>query len=123
MMTTMEIANQFVALCRDGKESEAQDLLYAPDAVSIEAGAPPGGSPEMSGLAAIRGKGEWWYANHEVHQITITGPWPNDDRFIVGFKIDVTQKASGQRFEMDEMALYTVRDGKIIREEFFYHMG
>ena len=123
MMTTMDIANRLVALCREGKEEEAQRLLYAEDAVSVEAGAPPGQDRESKGLAAIRGKGEWWYANHEIHQVTVTGPWPHDDRFILGFKLDVTPKATGQRFQMEEMALYTVRNDKIVREEFFYHMG
>lgn len=90
---------------------------------AVEAGAPPGESPERKGLSAIRAKGEWWYANHEVHQVTITGPWPHGDRFILGFKIDVTPKATGKRFQMEEMALYTIDNGKIVREEFFYYMG
>jgi len=122
-MTTIDIANKLVSLCREGKDHEAQRLLYAEDAVSVEASAPAGQDPEMKGLAAIRAKAEWWYANHEVHQVTITGPWPHGDRFILGFKIDVTSKATGQRFQMEEMALYTIRNGKIVREEFFYHMG
>ena len=75
------------------------------------------------GLAAIQAKGEWWTANHEVHSWQVAGPWPHDDRFIVGFKFDVTMKPTKQRFTMEEMALYTVKDGKIVREEFFYSMG
>jgi len=35
----------------------------------------------------------------------------------------VTMKPTRQRFTMEEMALYTVKDGKIVREEFFYTMG
>jgi len=53
----------------------------------------------------------------------VAGPWPHDDRFIVGFRFDVTMKANGHRFTMEEMALYTVKDGKIVREEFFYDAG
>jgi ketosteroid isomerase-like protein len=30
---------------------------------------------------------------------------------------------SGLRFQMDETALFTVKDGKIVREEFFYVTG
>ena len=52
-MTTMEIANQLVALCRQGKFEDAR-ALYADDAVSVEAGAPPGGQREAVGLAAQR---------------------------------------------------------------------
>jgi ketosteroid isomerase-like protein len=34
----------------------------------------------------------------------------------------VTFKPTGQRMQMTEMALYTVKDGKIAQEEFFYNM-
>ena len=120
-MNTQEIAAKLVALCKAGTFDEAQ-ALYAPEAVSVEAGAPPGQSREAVGLAAIKAKGEWWSANHEVHSWQVAGPWPHDDRFIVGFKFDVTMKATQHRFTMEEMALYTVKDGKIVREEFFYSM-
>ena len=119
-MNTMDIANKMIALCREGKNLEALDTLFANDVVSVEAGGPPGMNREANGLAAVKGKGEWWVANHEVHSALITGPWPHDNRFIVGFKYDVTNKPSGTRMVMDEVGLYTVRDGKIVREEFFY---
>ena len=34
--------------------------------------------------------------------------------------MDVTQRESGNRIKMDEVALYTVKDGKIVEERFFY---
>jgi ketosteroid isomerase-like protein len=123
-MKTMEIAQKMVDLCRQGKNLEALDTLFAADVVSVEACEMPGApSRETKGLAAVKGKGEWWVANHEIHSASVTGPWPHDDRFVVGFQYDVTNKPSGQRMKMDEAALYTVRDGKIVREEFFYDMG
>jgi ketosteroid isomerase-like protein len=121
-MTTVEIANKLVELCRQGKHSETKSL-YANDAVSVEAFAPPGMDRVARGLAAIQAKGEWWSANHEIHSATVAGPWPLDDRFIVGFRFEVTNKPSGRRMTMEEMALYTVEDGKIAREEFFYNAG
>jgi ketosteroid isomerase-like protein len=121
-MNTLEIANQLVVLCKQGKSAEAK-ALYAADAVSVEAFAPPGMQQEAKGLAAIKAKGEWWTANHEIHSAAVTGPWPHGDRFIVGFQYDVTNKPSGQRMKMDEVGLFTVRDGKIVREEFFYSGG
>ena len=30
---------------------------------------------------------------------------------------------AGKRMTLDESALYTVKDGKIVKEEFFYDMG
>ncbi|MFI5445597.1 SnoaL-like domain-containing protein [Polaromonas sp. UC242_47] len=122
-MTTMEIAKKLVELCKQGKNAEALDTLFADEVVSVEAVAMPGAQQEVKGLAAVRAKGEWWVNNHEVHSASVTGPWPHGDRFIVGFEFDVTNKPSGKRMQMAEAALYTVRNGKIIREEFFYDAG
>ncbi len=122
-MSTMDIAKKLVELCRQGKNAEARETLYSPDIVSVEAGAPPGGQRESVGIAAVRAKSAWWADNHEIHSANITGPWPHDDRFIVGFQYEVTNKPSGQRMKLDEVGLYWVRDGKIVREEYFYSMG
>jgi ketosteroid isomerase-like protein len=125
MSETLAVGKKLVELCREGKMKEAMDQLYSPDIVSIEAGAPPGGSAKVEGIAAVKGKGEWWEANHEVHKAEVEGPYPHGDRFIVRFKYEVTGKAgpmAGKRFTMDEAALYTVKDGKVVHEEFFYSM-
>lgn len=122
-MKTMEIARKLVELCTQGKNMEALNSLFAQDAVSVEAAVPPGMQREAKGLAAIKAKGEWWIANHEVHSAAMTGPWPHDDRFIVGFQYDITNKPSGNRMKMNEVGLFTVKNGKIVREEFFYDVG
>lgn len=121
-MTTIEIANTLVQLCREGKNHDAIMSLYADDVVSVEASAPEGTSRESVGRDAVMGKGQWWMDNHEIHDATVTGPWPNGDQFIVGFRYEVTFKPAGKRFVMEEMALYTVKDGKIVHEAFFYAM-
>ena len=121
-MNTMDIANKLVDLCRQGKNDEAK-ALYADSAVSVEAMAMPGAQQESKGLAAIKAKGEWWRDNHEIHSASVTGPWPHGNRFVVGFQYDVTNKPSGQRMKMDEVGLFTVENGKIVREEFFYAGG
>ena len=122
-MSTMDIARKLVKLCSEGRNAEALDTLFADDAVSVEAMAMSDAPPETKGLEAIKAKGEWWMDNHEIHSASVTGPWPHGDRFIVGYQFDVTNKPSGRRMKMDEAALYHVRDGKIVREEFFYDMG
>ena len=122
-MKTMDIARKLVELCSQGKNGEALDTLFAEDAVSVEAVDPPGGQREAKGLVAVKAKGEWWVANHEIHSAAVTGPWPHDDRFVVGFQYDVTHRPSGTRMKLNEVGLYNVKNGKIVREEFFYHMG
>lgn len=121
-MTTKEIADKLVHLCSQGKFQEAVEAFYSPDIVSMEAGAPPGQSRESKGLAAVKAKGEWWAANHEVHSATAEGPLVAGSHFAVAFKLDVTFKPQARRFQMEEIAVYKVADGKIVYEEFFYNM-
>ena len=86
----------------------------------MEAGAPPGGSREAKGIAAIKGKSEWWAANHEVHSATVEGPLVAGSHFAVTFKMEVTFKPQSKRHMMEEVGIYKVADGKIVYEEFFY---
>ena len=121
-MTTLDIGKKYVALCNEGKHDEILEKLFSKDTVSVEAGAPPGQDRTAKGLEAIRAKGKWWTDNHTVHKAEHSGPFPHDDRFAVRFVYDVTNKPSGKRFTMEEVGLFTVKDGKIVREEFFYAM-
>jgi ketosteroid isomerase-like protein len=116
----MEIGKRLVELCNAGKNQEAMQALYGETIVSVEAGGPPGASLQTTGLAAVVAKSAQFGAAHEFHAGTCEGPWPHGDRFIVRFVYDLTQKASGHRFVLDEAALFTTANGKIVREEFFF---
>ena len=120
MSETLEIGKRYVALVKEDKHDVIRNELFTKDTVSIEAGAPPGQDRAAKGLDAIKAKGQWWAENHTVHGAEVSGPYPNDDRFAVRFVYDVTHKPSGKRFSMDEVGLFTVSNGKIIKEEFFY---
>lgn len=123
-MSVIEIANQLIAFCKEGKNLEAINTLYAEDVESIEAADSPGGERVTKGIEGVRGKNKWWGENHEIHEASVEGPWPHgDDRFALRFFYDVTNKPSGQRLKMDEIAVFTTANGKVIREEFFYKMG
>lgn len=121
-MTTKEVADALVKLCSQGKFGEAVNTLYSTDIVSMEAGAPPGQSRETKGLDAVKAKGEWWVANHEVHSAAVEGPLVAGSHFAVVFKLDVTFKPESKRFQMEEVGVYKVADGKVVYEEFFYNM-
>lgn len=115
-MTVEEIARGLVALCKEGKHREAGETYWAPDVVSRE---PMGPMPVVEGIAALRAKHDWWEANATVHGGETHGPYLHGDQFAVRFTLDVTMKDMG-RVNMDEIAIYTVRDGKIVEERFFY---
>jgi hypothetical protein len=127
MSDTLTVGNKLVELCREGKHMEAVDTLYSHHIVSVEAAAGGPDMPQrMEGIEAIKGKTEWWEANHTVHGAQVDGPFPHGDRFIVRFKYDITPKVgpmANKRFTMDEAGLYTVKDGKVTHEEFFYSTG
>src|SRR5260370_12942581 len=115
MSDTLAVGKKLVELCKEGKNMDAINSLYHPNIVSVEAGAPPNTSPRSEGVAAVKGKGEWWMQNHEVHKAEVDGPFPHGDRFIVRFKYDVTAKAgpmSAKRFTMDEAGAYKDKIGK-----------
>lgn len=119
-MTTFELAKKYVELCKTHQNHLALETLFSPDVVSVEAAAMPGMPAEVRGVKAVAEKGKQWMENHEIHSAKVEGPWPHGSRFIVRFSYDVTNKASGKRFPMDESALFTVENDKIVREEFFY---
>jgi hypothetical protein len=119
-MTTYEIAKKYVELCKSHQNHVAIETLFSPDVVSVEAAAPPGGAAESRGIKAVAEKGKQWMANHEVHSSKLEGPWPHGNRFVVRFTYDVTNKPSGRRLQMDEVGVFTIENGKIAREEFFY---
>ena len=122
-MSTSEIAKRYFELVKEHKNEEILTELFAKDATSVEAAAPPGGERTSKGLDAIRGKGKWWVENHTVHKAEVFGPYPHGDRFAVRFLYDITNKPSGKRLTMDEVGLFTVENEKIVREEFFYSTG
>ena len=117
MTTTNEIATAFAKLCKDGKFDEAGKEFWAEDVVSLEP--MDGDMAEAKGRAALEAKGAWWYANNEVHGVKTEGPYVHGDQFALRFTMDVTPKG-GARMSMDETALYTVKNGKVIEERFFY---
>lgn len=125
-MTVKQIGQRLVALCREGKFKEAVEELYSQDVVSVEAVGDATMPAESQGIDAVRAKGEWWEANHEVHGCEVAGPFPNHGRFAVIFRMDITSKIgpmAGQRMQFQEVAVYTVANNKIVREEFYYDMG
>jgi SnoaL-like domain len=118
IMNTEEVANELVGLCRKGDFRGAMESLYAKDIVSVEAHQMENMPAEMRGIDQVRGKTDWWEKNMEVHSAKIGGPFVARDTFVVQFDIDATDKSSKERMQMSEVGIYTVKDGKVAREEF-----
>jgi len=115
-MTTEQIAQAFTAAIR-ADDAPAYQAMWADDIVSLEP--QDGEGARTEGRAALLAKHAWWEANAEMHGFTAEGPYVFGDQFALRFAIDVTM--GGERAQMTEIALYTVRDGKIAEERFFSH--
>jgi hypothetical protein len=118
-MTTKEVANRLVQMCRDGKVEEAKLELFTEETLSIE---PAEGvlPKETKGLKAIQKKAELFISLvEEFYGSTITDPFIAGDYFSIGWISDLQMKGQ-QRQINSEICLYRVKDGKIISEQFFY---
>jgi len=118
-MTTSEIANHLIELCRKGNFEKAQKDLFSDDAVSIEPHATPDFGKETKGLNAILEKGKKFSSMvGETHSVTISDPLIASNSFACALNMDVTMKGQG-RMAMKELCVYEVKDGKIVSERFF----
>ncbi len=117
-MTTAEVAKKTVELVRDQAWYDALDTLYDDNIVSVEAYSAGGESPETRGKEGVRGKIDWWVNAMEVHSFNASDPFVGHDRFVVQYDADVTDKKSKERRQLSEVGVYTVKNGKIVREEF-----
>ncbi len=115
--TTAEIGAELVSLSNTDRSDDVVNAYYADNIVSIE----PAGGDEgtFSGIAAVREKHAYWNQNHEIHSAVAEGPYlgPQADQFMVKFSLDVTP-LEAPRISFEEVGVYTVSHGKIVREEF-----
>ena len=119
VLTTQEVANRFSELAKENRFDQIQDELYAADAVSLE----PAGSfiPNAEGLPAIKKKGEDFNAMiEEMHGGWCSEPVVGGNYFSVAMGMEVTMKGAPGRTKMDEICVYEVKGGKIVKEQFFF---
>ncbi|MEO9964717.1 MAG: nuclear transport factor 2 family protein [Reichenbachiella sp.] len=117
-MNINEIAEKLAAYCREGNWSGAQEALYAENAVSLE----PAGAPNerTEGLEAIKKKGEDFDKMIEkVHSVKISEPLVADRFFTLTTFMEADFIGMG-KITMEEVCVYEVADGKIVKEQFFY---
>lgn len=118
-MTTKQIAERLVDLCRKGDFETAQKELFSNDAVSIEPYATPEFEKETKSLTSILEKGEKWGAMVEkMNKLEVSSPVIAENAFAFTMHLDVNMKGRGN-MDMTELCVYKVKDGKIVAEEFF----
>ena len=117
--TTAEVAARFNELAKEGNWEKIQDELFADNAASVEPPTSPG-LQSVQGLSAIKEKAKQFNEMvEEMHGGYSTDPVVAGNHFAVAMGLDATMKGMG-RTKMDEIAVYEVKDGKIVKEQFFY---
>ena len=118
-MTTQNVADQLVKLVREGRNDQAIEQLYSDAIVSVERGGFPHRLTE--GKAAVIEKGiEFSNMLETVHSSEVSDPLVADKFFTITMKMNATVKGAPHPMDMEEVCLYQVEEGKIIREEFFF---
>ena len=115
----LELGNRLVQLFNEHNDQAVWDQLWAPTIASCEGF---GAEVEWRGKDAAIAKNKDWMEKHIVHGGSAQGPYIGASGFAVHFEIDVEEKATGTRWKMTEVGVYTVKDGKIASERFFYNM-
>src|SRR3954464_7833581 len=113
-MSVQTVADRFVDLCRQGKNFDVMRTLYSPDIVSVE-----GDGKETKGQQPVIKKSEDWVSDKTFHGETVAGPFfnsANPNQFTVYFTLDITPKATGKRMTEEEVAIYSVKNDRIVRE-------
>lgn len=117
-MTTKEIADRLVSLCRQGQFETAQKELFAADVISTEPYDTPAFPRETNGLNALLEKGRAFTSLIEqVHSMSVSDPLVAGNSFACAMQLELTIKGHG-RLKNDELCIYGVKDGKIISEQF-----
>ncbi len=120
-MNTLEVANKWKQMCLEGKNLECIEELYADNIVSKEMPGVPYGEV-VSGKQNVLEKSKQWLDDViEFHSNEISEPLIAGKHFSSKMAFDVTFKSRGRQ-QMEEVCVFSVEDGKIATEQFFYSM-
>ena len=112
-----EIGESLVALFNAGKSDEAETTWYHRKIESIE----EDGSV-FEGSKGVEEKSAWWKANFTVLSMHAKGPYVCATGFTVVYTGRV-RMPDGTEVDSHECGVYTVEDGRIVREQFMQWAG
>lgn len=110
-----QIGRSLVEMFNKGQFKQIETKWWSPAIVSVE-----GMGMAWNGRDAVLAKNAEWYQKNDILGAAAEGPYVGASGFSVKFRMDVRDRAAGKRTIMEEVGVYTVHDGKIIREEFMY---
>ncbi|WP_430414686.1 SnoaL-like domain-containing protein [Parasphingorhabdus sp.] len=121
MSNLVEIAEDFTALMAAGKLKAAADKYWATDIRSFEPAAMPLGSLSvLVGFEAARAQQQRWTSDNRMEDVLIDGPFITGDHFALFIDMEIVRRTTGKREPFSEIAVYTVRGGKIVEQRHFH---
>jgi hypothetical protein len=119
-MTTQEVANRYYELIKMHHYEQIQNELYAPDAVSIEPENDTNLPLLVTGIEALRQKEGLFFSQVEaMHSSYMSEIVVSSFFFTMMTGMDVTMRGK-QRKNKEQICVFEVRNGKIVKEQFFY---
>lgn len=125
-IATQQVATKLYDYISSGKNTDAIRDLYADNAKHVEVIGGPGCDRVTEGRSTILDKAEKFAKTTTIHSASCGTPIVNGDQFVMPMGLDCTSTEgpmANMRMNMNETALYTVKNGKIAEGKFFYSMG
>lgn len=111
------VGRDIVDMFNKGQMKEIEDKYWSPGVVSVEG---EGVGLAWHGRKSVEEKNAGWMATHRMHGASAEGPYVGSSGFAIKFKMDVEDTSNGSRVMMEEVGVYQIQNGKIVREEFMY---
>ncbi|MGB3801063.1 MAG: SnoaL-like domain-containing protein [Lewinella sp.] len=119
-MTTQAVAQRYHELMQTGQIEQVLKELYSPDIISLEPLNDSQLPRRTEGMAAYREKEKLYFGQIEqMYASFLSPPAVSTVHFTVMLGMDVTIRGKSRK-EKKEIGVFEVRDGKIVREEWFY---
>ena len=120
-MTTQEVANRYFELAQKGQLEQIQDELYSPDALSIEPVNDSNLPISVKGIVAMRQKeAEFYKLIDGMYGGFCKEPIVTTYNFACASGMDVLMKGKERKMK-EQIGVFEVENGKIIKEQFFYN--
>jgi hypothetical protein len=119
-MTTQEVAKRYYELIQQNLYKQIQDELYAPNAISIEPENDTNLPLVVEGIEAIQQKEGLFFS--QVDQMfggRMSEPIVSNFFFAHMTEMDAKMKGKERKIK-GQIGVFEVRNGKIVKEQFFY---
>jgi ketosteroid isomerase-like protein len=114
-MSTQQRVQELISYVEQGRILDALDEFYADDVVMQDNHNPP----TVGKAANVERERALLAGIAEVHENRAGAVLVDGDRAAINWRFEFTG-ADGRRYRFDQVALQTWRDGRIVRERFFY---